>query len=89
LPEYEHYQLAIDSTILHPAGKPMWHARDGLLEFVGGLDLEGKKGVVLLVPPNESIKIFTPYFRLASAKYLTKETADLYFLPVEAARLRR
>ncbi len=34
----------------------MWRAHNGLLEFVSDSDLEDKKGIVLLVPPEENIK---------------------------------
>lgn len=86
LPEYDHYQLVIDPTVPHPAGKPMWRCRNGLLESVGGLDLGGKGGIVLLVPPEENLKIFKPYFHLERVKCLTEGTGNLYFLPVEVAQ---
>ena len=86
LPEYDHYQLAIDSTIPHPEGKPIWRARNGLLEFVGGVDLGNKEGIVLLVPPEENIGIFKAYFPVKSAKCLMEGASTLYFLPAEAAQ---
>ena len=89
LPEYEQYQLRNDVTTLHPPGKSMWRVRDGHLEFVDTLDLEGKDGVVLLVPPGERLEVFAPYLSLASVKALTQGTNGLYFVPANAVKLLR
>jgi hypothetical protein len=89
LPEYEQYQFVVDGTSLHPPGKPMWLVRDGRLWFVDKLNLNGKKGIVLVVPPGEKVNIFAPYLSLASAKVLPKSENDLYFVPAEAVKLLR
>jgi hypothetical protein len=72
LPEYDQYQLAIDMTTLHPPGKPMWRARDGCLEFVDKLPVDGGKEIVLFVPPGEDVAIFAPYFPPATLDSLAK-----------------
>ncbi|HUJ11022.1 MAG TPA: glycosyltransferase family 39 protein [Verrucomicrobiae bacterium] len=82
LPEYDNYQLAIDSTTIHPKGRPMWRARGGCLQYVAGLDLEKKKGIILVVPPKEDVGIFKQYVSLANITCLTNREPALYFLPV-------
>jgi hypothetical protein len=89
LPEYEQYQFVVDGTALHPPGKPMWLVRDGRLEFVDKLNIDGKEGIVLVVPPGEKVEIFAPYLSLASAKVLPQSENDLYFVPAEAVKLLR
>jgi hypothetical protein len=89
LPEYKQYQLAIDITTPHPPGKPMWQVRDGRLEFVDKLDMDGYKQLVLLVPPGENVEIFAPYLPLAGVKVLTRDTNHLYFLPAAAVKSLR
>ncbi len=84
LPEYDQYQFAVDGTTPHPPGKRMWLVRDGRLEFVDRLDLAGKEGLVLVVPPGERMDIFTPYLSVVNAKALTDGKSNLYFLPVGA-----
>ena len=87
LPEYEQYQFVVDGTIPHPPGKRMWLVRDGHLEFIDRLNVGGKKGIVLVVPPGEKVDIFAPYLSLASAKVLPQAENDLYFIPAEAVKL--
>ena len=87
LPEYDQYQFVVDGTILHPPGKPMWLVRGGRLTFVDKLDMTGKEGIVLVVPPGENVNVFAPYLSLASAKDLPQSERDLYFVPKEAVKL--
>lgn len=89
LPEYEQYQFVVDGTTLHPPGKPMWLVQDGRLGFVDRLNLDGKQGIVLVVPPGEKVDIFAPYLSLGSAEVLPQTENDLYFIPVEAVKLLR
>jgi hypothetical protein len=89
LPEFEQYQLGDDVTILHPPGKSLWRVRDGRLEFVDKLDLSGKDGVVLLVPPGERVEVFTPYLSVASMRALARGSNDLYFLSEDQMKLLR
>jgi hypothetical protein len=72
LPEYDQYQLAIDMTTLHPPGKSMWRVRDGRLEFMDKLHVDGAKEIVLFVPPGEDVEIFAPYFSPATLDSLAK-----------------
>ena len=89
LPEYEQYQLRDDVTILHPPGKSMWRVRGGRLEFVDKLDLGGKDGIVLLVPPGERVEVFAPYLSPASMKVLAQGTNSLYFRSAGSVKLLR
>ena len=89
LPEYEQYQFAVDGTTWYPPGRPMWLVRGGHLEFVDKLDIDGKKGLVLVVPPGEKVGIFTPYLSLAGAEVLPQSEGDLYFIPAESVKLLR
>jgi hypothetical protein len=84
LPEYEQYQFVVDGTTLHPPGKPMWLVRGGRLGFVDKLSVDGKKGIVLVVPPGEKVDIFAPYLSLVGARALAGGANDLYFLSAEA-----
>jgi hypothetical protein len=84
LPEYEQYQFSVDGTTPHPLGKRMWLVRDGSLEFVDELDITGKEGIVLVVPPGEKVDIFAPYVPLATARVLPDCDTNLYFLSAEA-----
>jgi hypothetical protein len=81
LPEYEQYQMAKDSTILAPTGETMWHVQGGRLDFVEKLNLNGKKGILLLVPPSEKIEIFAPYLSGGSIKAAIGAGSSLYFIP--------
>jgi hypothetical protein len=87
LPEYEQYQMAADSTILHPPGKWMWRVRDGRLEFVEKLNLQGKRGVLLLVPPHENIAVFSAHISPAGLKSATNVGDNLYFMPSAAVEV--
>ena len=89
LPEYEQYQLAADSTVLNPPGRQMWRVRDGRLEFVEKPDLNGKKGLLLLVPPAESIGIFSPYLSTRSIRAAIGVERGLYFIPSVEVEFRR
>jgi Dolichyl-phosphate-mannose-protein mannosyltransferase len=84
LPEYEQYQFAVDGTTPHPPGKRMWLVREGRLEFVDKLDIAGKEGIVLVVPPGEKVDIFAPYVSLTTARVLPNCGTNLYFLPAKA-----
>jgi len=86
LPEYEQYQFAGDMTVLHPPGKTMWRVRGGRLEFVDKIDLGGRKGIVLLVPPGESLEIFAPYLSMARVKAFAQGTNNVYFLSTDSVK---
>lgn len=88
LPEYDNYQLAVDSMTMHPPGKPMWRSRSGLLESVVGVDLETRKGIVFLVPSSQDIGIFKEYVSLTNITCLTDGANNLYFPPIRKVRWR-
>jgi len=89
LPEYEQYQMAEDSTVLHPTGKQMWRVRDGRLEFAEKLDLRGRRGVLLLVPPHENIGVFSAHFSPACLGSATRTGNNVYFIPSAVVEIRR
>jgi hypothetical protein len=89
LPEYEQYQMAEDSTVLYPTAKRMWRVRDGRLEFADKLDLRGKRGVLLLVPPHENIGVFAAYFSRTSLESATNAGSNVYFIPSAVVQIRR
>lgn len=89
LPEYEQYQMATDSTVLAPSGKRMWRVRDGRLDFVEKPDVEGKKGILLLVPPAEKVGVFAPYLSTKSMKAAAKVGSELWFIPTPEVEFLR
>jgi hypothetical protein len=88
LPEYEQYQLAPDATVLAPPSKRMWHVRNGRLDFVEKPDLGGKKGILLVVPPGETIGIFARYLTLGSMQSAVAGGNGLFFIPSSRVELR-
>ena len=86
LPEFNQYQLALDPAVVAPAGRRMLSVCSGHLEFVSGVELAGRRAVLLVVPPRESISIFDRYFVLDKAQMVSD---DLYLLPASPLVLRR
>lgn len=82
LPEYDQYQLQLDSTMLTPPGKPMMAVRDGKLRFVSGVEWDGKRTGLLIVPPGLSPEIFEPYLVVRDARPLAAAQGLVYKLPV-------
>jgi len=82
LPEFDQYQLQIDPTMLTPPGSPMVAVRDGKLRFVSGLDWDGKRRVLLIIPPGLSLKIFEHYRDVREAQPLPGAQGMVYKLPV-------
>jgi hypothetical protein len=82
LPEFEQYQLQLDTTMLTPPGKPMMAVRDGKLQFVGGVDWESKRQVLLIVPPGLSLAVFQPYRDVHAAQPLAGANGMVYMLSV-------
>jgi hypothetical protein len=66
----------------------MWRVRDGQLDFVEKLDLKGKRGILLLVPPAEKVEIFTSYLSARSMKAAIKTGSGLYFIPSADVEVR-
>jgi hypothetical protein len=68
LPEYENCLLTGDSGIAPPLARKLWYARDHRVEFVDRFELRGRKQLILVVPPGETIDAFTNVFDVALAK---------------------
>jgi hypothetical protein len=58
LPDFEQIQLRPDPTMLTPPGKPLMAVRAGRLVFVSRDELPDRKAVVLIVPPDLTLKVF-------------------------------
>jgi hypothetical protein len=86
LPEFDHCQMERDRCLLAPPDKPMWRLRNGRTEFASGLELEGKQHVLLVVPPGQTLGIFSPYFDVGRAQPVESSNDTLFRLPVAAAR---
>jgi hypothetical protein len=82
LPEFDHYQMWRDPTMLSPAGEPLWRARRGHLESVAGLDFSGKETALLVVPPGWGLEIFGHYLDVEGAQPVSGSAGTLYSLPV-------
>jgi len=82
LPEFDQYQLQLDSLMLTPPGKPMMAVRDGKLQFVSGVGWDGKRSGLLIVPPGYSPKIFEAYLVVHDAQPLADAQGLVYKLPV-------
>jgi len=78
LPEFDQYQLALDSAMVTPAGKPMMSVRNGQLEFVSRLETDAGQTILLVVPPGLKVDIFKSYFDLSNAQSIGD---NLYALP--------
>lgn len=70
LPEFDQYQLRLDSVMLTPAGKPMMAAHSGRLQFVSGVDWTGRRFAILIVPSDRGLNIFEPYLDVSGAQSL-------------------
>jgi hypothetical protein len=81
-PEFEHYQMQIDPTIISPPGKPMLAARGGRTLLVAGLDRTGKRIALLVVPPGLSVDVFRSYFDVRRTELVGGTDGTLYALPL-------
>jgi hypothetical protein len=86
LPEFEQYQLAIDASMLSPAGKPMMRVRGGRLDFAAGTDLTGKQVLALVVPDGTSLEDYARYMDVRQATPLPGSEGNVYTVGVEAMR---
>lgn len=84
LPEFDHYEMAIDIAMVRPDDKPMMAVRDGRLEFVGSRAFSEKRAIVLIVPPGCDVGIFTSCFNLRKARLVPASAGTVYTLPSKA-----
>jgi hypothetical protein len=80
LPEFDEYLLLLDKVMVAPNGRPMMSFRDGQLSFVAGLDIEGKRTIILIVPPGTQLNEFAPYCHVEQAKLLPDSDGIVYTL---------
>jgi hypothetical protein len=80
LPEFDEYLLVPDKVMISPSGKPMMNIREGHLNFVAGLDTDGKRTIILIVPPGTQLNDFAPYCHVEQAKLLTDSDGIVYSL---------
>lgn len=80
LPEFDHYQMWRDPTMVSPPDKPMWRVRSGRLESASGFETAGKQTLLLVVPPGWTVKIFGRYFDLNRARSIAGSEGTLYTL---------
>ncbi|MBM3891041.1 MAG: hypothetical protein FJ388_18160 [Verrucomicrobia bacterium] len=83
LPEFDHYQFEHDATLPYPEGRPLWLVRGGRTEFAAGLELAGKRHVLLVVPPGQSLKLFERQVPVSRARVVEGTDGMLYELPAE------
>lgn len=87
-PEYDEFDIEMDSAMLSPIDRPMISAHKGRLEFVARMDLTGKRIVLLVVPPGQDINRFARAFYLNRVKPITASDGILYSLEADAQTIR-
>ena len=80
LPEFDQYLLLWDKLMVGPSGKPMLGIREGRLSFVAGLDTDGKRTVILIVPPGRQPNDFAPYCDVEKATLVPDSNGIIYTL---------
>jgi dolichyl-phosphate-mannose-protein mannosyltransferase len=80
LPEFDQHLLLWDKLMVAPSGKPMLAVRDGQLGFVAGLDTDGKRTIILIVPPGTQLSEFGPYCDVAQATLVPDSDGTIYTL---------
>lgn len=81
-PEFDHFQMQIDPTLISPPGRPMLAARGGKTILVAGLEVAGKRVALLVVPPGLSVDVFRLYFDVGRAELVGGTHGTLYALPL-------
>jgi hypothetical protein len=80
LPEFDQYLMLWDKLMIAPSGKPMLGIREGQLGFVAGLDTDGKRTVILIVPPGRELAEFGPYCDVKQATLAPDSDGIIYTL---------
>jgi len=83
LPEFDHFHLKPDKAMAAPEGKPMLAAINGKFEFVKGLDIQERKTILLMVPPDLNVEIYQPYFDPTNAEELEGSKGRVFTLPAK------
>ncbi|HTS17525.1 MAG TPA: glycosyltransferase family 39 protein [Verrucomicrobiae bacterium] len=68
MPDYENCLLTPDRAIAPALTNKLWYANNRRLEFEDGLDLHGRKQLILIVPPGQTIDLFTNVFDVSQAQ---------------------
>jgi hypothetical protein len=80
LPEFDQYLLLWDKVMVAPSGRRMLSIREGQLRFVAGLDTDGKRTIILIVPPGRQLNEFGPYGDVDRAILLPDSDGIVYTL---------
>lgn len=86
LPEFDHYEMALDTAMVRPDDKPIITLRNNRLDFVGDKNWTDKRTLVLVVPPGTGPSSFEPYFDMRKARLVEGAAGVLYTLPANARR---
>jgi hypothetical protein len=87
-PEYDEFDIETDLAMVSPVDRPMISAHKGRLEFVAGMNLTGKRIVVLVAPPGQDINRFAKAFDLSRVKPIIASDGILYSWEVDAQMIR-
>jgi hypothetical protein len=81
LPEYENCLLTPDPGIAPALTNKLWYAKDWHVEFVDRFEARGRKELILVVPPGETLDLFTNAFDVTTAKkWEIADSLPLYIL---------
>jgi hypothetical protein len=68
MPDYENCLLTPDRAIAPALTNKLWYAQDRRLQFEDDIDLHGRKKLLLIVPPGQTIDAFTNVFDVSQAR---------------------
>lgn len=89
LPEYDNCSLTVDRALAPPFDRKLWYAKSRDITYRNHFDVQGKKTLVLVVPPGESVERFAQVFDLANIEMHNIDGAPpLYSLHVDRVRSR-
>ncbi len=80
LPEFDEYLMYLDKVMVTPRGRPMMSIRSGQLSYVDGLDANGKRTIILIVPPGRWLREFSPYCEVTQAALVPDSDGIVYTL---------
>jgi hypothetical protein len=71
LPEFDHYLLERDPTVVTSEDAYLWRSRNGRLDFVSDIDLTSRETVLLIVPAGQQVGIFAGRFDVSATREVT------------------
>jgi hypothetical protein len=84
LPNFDQYQLLPDRAMVAPEDKPLLRVHEGQLEFVGGIERDGKHTALLIVPPEGKLEMFNPYCDTGRATEVAGSSGTVYAISLDA-----